>query len=379
MNTDPLYIAQLVSKKFREGLSEQEAETLQSWVADDPRNRKLLTQLEEEVRVGIDTRVFNDFDEVVAFNKIRNRRKFRRFQVWSRVAAILAVLFTVSFFVFRINKESSPRRIVESTDVKFKNDVLPAIKGAKIVREDGTEFKVDDNVHLLADGSIATEANQVLTQGNISTYNKLIVPAANYLNLTLSDGTKVWVNASSELDFPTTFVGVERKVSLKGEAYFEVAKDNARPFTVETSGGKIQALGTHFNVSAYDNRPVATLEEGKVVVSKEGIEELLLPGMKAQINSDNIEIKTADLQRDLAWKNNIFYFKGDNIISIAKQLEKWYDLEVSFSQGISFSQTYTGEISRGSRLSEVLNMLEFVSDLQFKIDENRLLILNNKV
>lgn len=379
MTTDPLYIAQLVSKKFREGLTEQEAHVLNTWILKDSRNAVLLTSLEQEVKEGVDVRVLNKFDEEKSWVFIQKKKLRRKINFWSRIAAILAAVFTISFFVFRASKDSTPSRIVDSTNSKFKNDVLPAIKGAKIIRGDGTEFKVEDNVQLLADGSIATENNEVLTQGNISTSNKLVVPAANYLNLTLSDGTKVWVNASSELEFPTTFLGGERKVSLKGEAYFEVAKDLTKPFTVETSGGKIQALGTHFNVSAYDDKPITTLEEGKVIVSKEGLEQVLQPGMKAQINGDKIDLRTADLQRDLAWKNNAFYFKGDNIISIAKQLEKWYDLEVSFAKGISFSQTYTGEISRESKLSEVLNMLEFVSDLEFKIDKNRLLILNNKV
>ncbi|WP_164126360.1 FecR family protein [Sphingobacterium luzhongxinii] len=377
MITNPFDIAQLVNKKFRGELSDKEAHALQNWSERDSRNFELLQQLEDELKEGVDTRIFNSFDEDRSWSIIQQRRRKQLFQFWGRVAAMLAMVATISFFVLRFNKGNEETRFVESKDIRFKNDVLPAIKGAKIVRADGTELKVEDNVRLLEDGSITTVDQKVIAEAG-RTINTLVVPAANFLNITLSDGTKVWVNASSELKFPSSFDEQERRVSLKGEAYFQVAKDEKKPFLVETAGGNVKVLGTQFNVSAYSDRPITTLEEGKVLVYKDGLEEILLPGMKAEIVGNRIDVRKADLQKELAWKNNTFYFKGDNIVQIAKQLETWYDLDVSFSKGISFSNTYSGEVSRSSNLSEVLKMLEFVSDLDFKIDKNRLLIKNSK-
>ncbi|QIL40552.1 DUF4974 domain-containing protein [Pedobacter sp. HDW13] len=92
-----------------------------------------------------------------------------------------------------------------------------------------------------------------------------------------------------------------------------------------------------------------------------------------------IDVQPADFQKELAWKNNVFYFNGDNIVKIAQELQSWYDLEVSFSNDIPLLQTYTGEIRRDANLSEVLNMLEFVSDLEFKVDKNKLLISKRKI
>lgn len=380
MITDPLYIAQLVNKKFRGELSAKEADALQNWLEQDARNFELLRQLEDEVREGVDTRIFNSFDEDRSWSIIEQRRRKQSLQFWARIAAMLAVVISISFFVLRFNRSNEETRFVESNDIRFKNDVLPAIKGAKIVLADGTEVKVDDNLALLPDGTIATEEKKILANSEESTLNTLIVPAANFLNLTLSDGTKVWVNASSELVFPSRFAKDKRQIKLKGEAYFQVARDVERPFLVETDGGNVKVLGTHFNVSAYNDKPITTLEEGKVLVYKDGLEEILSPGMKAEIVGSRIDVRKADLQKELAWKNNSFYFKGDNIVSIAKQLQNWYDLEISFSKGVSLSQTYTGEISRSANLTEVLKMLEFVSDLDFKIDNNKLLILKtNKV
>lgn len=380
MMTDPLYIAQLVSKKFRRELTEQESNDLQVWVEQDPRNVQLLEELEKEAKEGADIRMFNSFDENRAWAILQRQRRTQVLRLWAGIAAMLALVTTISFFALRSNQEMEESRFVESKDVRYKNDVLPAIKGAKIVLADGTQVKVNDNVTLLPDGTIATEQEKVLADADGATLNTLIVPAANFLNLTLADGTRVWVNASSELVFPSRFAKDNRVVRLKGEAYFEVAKDTARPFTVETAGGNVKVLGTHFNISAYDDRPVTTLEEGKVMVYKDQLEEILSPGMKAEVIGKRIDVRKADLQKDLAWKNNAFYFKGDNIVTIAKQLQNWYDLDVSFAKGVSLSQTYTGEISRSVNLTEVLKMLEFASDLDFKIDNNKLLILkNNKV
>ncbi len=377
MTIDFVDIAQLLRKKFNGEMSQQEAYRLQVWLDSDARNANLLEKLEEEVRNGGDIGVIRTFDEERAWSKVRNKRRKQIVLYWGRVAAILVAVATFSFFALRITKNKDYSRLVESKDTRYKNDVLPAVKGAKIILGDGREVKINDSIRLLADGSIATEEKTVLMEGPAVTWNTLVVPVANFLNLTLSDGTKVWVNASSKLMFPNRFSKDKRQIKLEGEAYFQVAKDVSRPFVVETVGGDVEVLGTSFNISAYDDSAITTLEEGEVRVSKGDLEEVLHPGMKAQMLGSRIDVRQADVQKELAWKNNSFYFKGDNIVTIAKQLQNWYDLEISFSKGVSLSQTYTGEISRSSNLTEVLKMLEFVSDLDFKIDNNKLLILKN--
>lgn len=377
MITEPLNIAKLVSKKFRDELTEHESLELQSWIKRDVWNEVFLFELEAELREGVDTRVFNEFDEQSAWTVIQKKRWKTKMAYWAKLVAVVVAVCSVSLLLFRINKNEYSSPIVKSEEAKFNNDVLPAIKGAKIVRGDGTELKVVDNVRLLDDGSITTDDQKIIAEAG-TRINTLVVPAANFLNITLSDGTKVWVNASSELEFPSSFSDQERRVSLKGEAYFEVAKDSNRPFLVDSKGAEIRVLGTHFNISAYNSWPVTTLVEGKVEVSNSFNKEILTPGQQAEIGELAIVVRKADFLKNMAWKNNTFYFKGDNIVQIAKQLETWYDLEVSFSKGVSFSNTYSGEISRSANLSEVLKMLEFVSDLDFKIDNNRLLIKSSE-
>jgi transmembrane sensor len=341
----------------------------------------LLADLEKRSAQGIDTSIFNRFDEEEAWKSILKRQKrTSTLFMWRSIAAVLAMIVSVSLYFLVYQSDSGSERIVESKNAKYKNDVLPAILGAKVIRADGSEIKVDDNIHFLADGGISTSSSNIIAnEGELpSTLNTLVVPAANFISLTLGDGTKVWVNANSRLNFPSRFAEKERRVELEGEAYFEVAKDASRPFYVKSKGAEIKVLGTHFNVAAYSNQATTTLLEGSVEVSKGNKKVRLVPGQRADIYDAVIDVQPADLHKELAWKNNIFYFKGDNIVKIAQQLQSWYDLEVSFSKDVSLLQTYTGEIRRDANLSEVLNMLGFVSDLDFKVDKNKLLISKRK-
>jgi transmembrane sensor len=382
MKINPFYIAKLIFKKFRDGLTEEEETVLSNWTKDDSRNKTLFEDLRKRSAEGIDTSIFNRFDEEEAWKSILKRQKrTSTLFIWRSIAAVLAMVISVSVYFLVYQSDNSSQRIVESKNAKYKNDVLPAILGAKVIRADGSEIKVDDNIHFLADGRISTSSSNIIANEEElpSTLNTLVVPAANFISLTLGDGTKVWVNANSRLNFPSKFGEKERRVELDGEAYFEVAKDASRPFYVKSKGAEIKVLGTHFNVAAYSNQATTTLLEGSVEVSKGHKKVRLIPGQRADIYDAVIDVQLADLHKELAWKNNIFYFKGDNIVKIAQQLQSWYDLEVSFSKDVSLLQTYTGEIRRDANLSEVLNMLGFVSDLDFKVDKNKLLISRRKI
>lgn len=383
MKNSPFDIAKLIIKKFRGNLTEEEDIALSNWRDDDLRNKFFLEDLEKKSTEGIDTSVFNKFGEERAWESVlKKQQRGTTLFMWRSIAAVFVVLISITtyFLVYQLDHGSD--RIVESKDAKYKNDVLPAILGAKVIRADGSEIKVEDNILFSADGQMNNSSTEAMANEEqlLTKLNTLVVPAANYINLTLADGTKVWINANSRLEFPSKFVGNERRVSLlEGEAYFEVAKDADRPFYVESKGAEVKVLGTHFNVMAYSSQLTTTLVEGSVKLSKGDKSVMLHPGERADIDGSLINVKLANFQKELAWKNNVFYFKGDNIVKIAQELQSWYDLEVSFSNNISLLQTYTGEIRRDANLSEVLNMLEFVSDLEFKVDKNKLLISKRKI
>lgn len=384
MNKQPFIISELLIKKLRQSLTEEEEIILENWAAADPKNRELMDSLLSKASQGIDLEVFEKFDEEAAFQRlIQKEGKGTGKGIYIKFAYIAAAILMITGFSFlffrKADQKSSDPRFVEVSDKRYQNDVLPAEVGAYIFRENMESVEVREDIVLMGDGKIASkDGDLVLDEALPNVMNSLVVPAAHFFALSLSDGTKVWVNANSELKFPSQFASEERRVELKGEAYFEVAKDANRPFYVESNGTQIKVLGTHFNVHSYSNDLKATLLEGRIAVSKDENERVLTPGQQVRVVNSKMTTSKADVQKDIAWKNNVFLFSSDNIISIAQQLKNWYDLDISFADDISMVQTYTGEINRDAKLSEVLNMLEYVSDLDFKIDQNKLLILNKK-
>ena len=147
-------------------------------------------------------------------------------------------------------------------------------------------------------------------------YNEIIVPRGGEYTLTLVDGTTVILNSETRMRFPNTFVGTERKIFLSGEAYFDVARDENRPFLVEFQGGKVKVLGTRFNVQAYlGQNTFATLVSGKVEISSGRDSVVLHPGELCEISSVDrmLSVREADMMSVLAWKNGEFVFKDASL------------------------------------------------------------------
>lgn len=380
MKHQPIHIAKLLAKKIRYGLSPDQEQQLADWMAQHPDNKHFAQELLEKAERGIDLSILDSFNENAALNRFKRqtRPRYRRLY-WSAVASILigiSAWYIVSDPGARSSKQD---RYSAIEDKRHKNDVLPAEIGAYLVRSNGKQLEVDSSIIVLDNGRINSESGYLIAEREKADTagNTLVVPAAHFFAVTLSDGTKVWVNANSELRFPSRFSGRERRVELKGEAYFEVAQQE-KPFLVKSRGMETRVLGTHFNVNAYNQTPSTTLLEGRVAVRYGPQQKELIPGQKAMITVDGIQIDPANVRKAVAWKDNIFQFKGDNIVEIAQQLKNWYNLEVSLLEDVSLTKTYSGEISRDVKLSEVLKMLEYASQLDFRIEENKLLILNKK-
>lgn len=208
--------------------------------------------------------------------------------------------------------------------------------------------------------------------------NKLSVPRGGKYRLILPDGTKVWLNAASELQFPTAFPGAERLVELDGEGYFEVAADADQPFIVKTAGHRVEVLGTHFNVKAYrDESTINTaLLEGSVkIVTASGSSSLLKPGDLAKVATDNnISItRNADLGQAVAWKEGFFAFRDADIAVILREISRWYDVDINY-EGAVTRRRFTGKVSRSYSLAETLSILE-ASDLHFRQEGKKIIVL----
>jgi ferric-dicitrate binding protein FerR (iron transport regulator) len=278
-----------------------------------------------------------------------------------------------------------------ATSVKKVNDIGPP-SGTKAVLTlaDGSKIVLDST----GNGILAVQGNVKITKqgiGGISymgtpagkvSYNTLSVPRGSRpLNLTLSDGTRVWINVGSSLTYPTAFTGKERKVTMTGEAYFEVAHNSSMPFLVQHNDATVKVLGTHFNVNSYEDEFTEriTLLEGSVRVSQGTSSGLLKPGQQARINNDGNNgikiVNDVDVNEVMAWKDGKFMFdKNTDIYTIMRQVSRWYNVDVEYQGKIN--QRFWGSISKDVNVSQVLKILEAAGGIKFKVEENKIIVMS---
>jgi ferric-dicitrate binding protein FerR (iron transport regulator) len=206
-------------------------------------------------------------------------------------------------------------------------------------------------------------------------FNILTTAYGETYAMVLADGSRVWLNAGASIKYPVAFAGNERKVTVTGEVYFEVAKDKSKPFTVHVLGQTgnemdVQVLGTHFNINAYNDETNirTTLIEGAVKIRQGDKETLLSPGQQAQVtNGVTNVVPDANISAVTAWKNGRFYFDRNDITIVMRQLAKWYNVEI-FYEGAKPTTKFIGEMERNLTLSQVLRGLEYTTGVHFRID-----------
>lgn len=385
MRSKPFIIAKIIKKSLVEELTGDEMAMLECWINSREENKQLYDNFKKSYYIKEDLTIINRIDLNQAWNTLEKKGKELKnsnhgwnLKIW--IPLIASCLVLCFFFLYQ-NKTINNSKIIAIQSTKHKNDVKPASNDAVLILDNGESFDLSNRSNKQIANNITLRNDQLeyvknKFEGGRLKYNTLVVPKGGYYKLELSDGTKVWINAMSRLKFPESFGSGERKVQLVGEAYFEVSKDPDRPFIVQASGTDVKVLGTHFNVDAYNKKVRTTLEEGKVEVSTADQAIILQPGDFAESGDGKLNKGRADLAKDLAWHNNEFYFNKDNVQSIVDQLSNWYAIEAKFDQGINRNKAITGSIDRNVPLSQVLEMLEYVSDLRFKIDGNQLIIKN---
>jgi len=369
------HIAQLMTKYFRESLTEEEKNDLQHWIEEDPENNQLLESFRKTEDVQQEINFIGTLDIDGAWKRLqeeRKQKKLKRVIRYIGYAAAVILLVLPGLWLMLPTKQLNPEGILQSNH--FKRDILPGGKKAMLILSDGqtiglgklNNLSEKNGAHIIdAEGEIKYGQSPLKTKELI--YNTLVVPKAGTYHLTLADGTKVWLNALSKIRFPVQFDRHNRKVYLEGEAYFEVAKDSNRPFSVEVNGSTIEVLGTSFNINSYKPTSTTTLVEGSVRVSNGTTQQLLKPGQQAHVG-DDIRVEQADILKVTAWKSGDFYFKSDHIDEIMEQLSRWYDVDVQFAGEVPKSKGYNGSIRRDVNLSEVLQMLNYVSGARFELE-----------
>ncbi|CAM4160563.1 FecR family protein [Pedobacter westerhofensis] len=205
--------------------------------------------------------------------------------------------------------------------------------------------------------------------------NMISTPRGGQYQLVLADGTKVWLNAASVLKYPAQFTGNERRVELKGEAYFEVHKNPAAPFIVHTSGQEVRVLGTHFNIKAYSDETLVktSLLQGRVDISSGGKTTSLLPGFEAISTQGSTRVMEADVQQSIAWKKGLFQFNNATIEEVMHQISRWYDADIVITKKPLPLRQFTGTISRQEPINEILAMLSYTG-VKFSVRDKQILV-----
>ncbi|MEC5143636.1 FecR family protein [Chitinophaga sp. 212800010-3] len=304
---------------------------------------------------------------------------------WWKAAAAAVVLVLVTAGIFFFRRGDAPLQPGPELAQRYKNDVAPGGNKAVLTLADGSHIVLTDakNDTLGRQGNtsiIKLHDGQVLYKGGKApatiAYNTLTTPRGGQYQLTLPDGTRVWLNAASSLRFPVAFTGNNRLVELTGEGYFEVASQPGKPFLVKSNGAEVAVLGTHFNIMAYTNEHAieVTLLEGAVNVSRSGAVKKLLPGQQASIRQDNsITVANTTAQEAVAWKNGFFIFEHADITAVMRQVERWYDVEVVY-EGDPPKMLFGGGMQRSLPLSGILKLLE-KNHVLFKVDGRKITVL----
>lgn len=310
---------------------------------------------------------------------------------YSIAAAFFVCILTILYFYIPPGDTGK----VANTEGIQQNDINPGTNKAVLTLADGSQISLTDaengeltkqagiTVVKTADGQIVYETVGAPSNQQ-SVYNTISTPAGGQYQINLPDGSKVWLNAASSLKYPTVFNGQSRKVELRGEAYFEVAKlkneqpdgtEGNLPFIVVSRGQEVTVLGTHFNINSYTDEPVVktTLLEGRVKVISAAVSKILKPGQQAAV-AGNIVVTDVDATLATDWKNGNFTFNDESIHTIMRKLARWYDIDVVYKGNVP--DIYFGaEISRAKKLSEVLKVLETAGKIHFTIEGRRVTVM----
>lgn len=310
---------------------------------------------------------------------------------WAAAAVVLLMAGAVAYFWIGGSKKELP--VVAKVDPV----IQPGDAGAVLRLDDGRVIVLDSARNGLVASNAA--ADIVVMDGNLTyqplhgaaatkdVYNTMVTMRGKMYKMTLPDGTRVWLNASTQFRYPIAFNGKERRVRLSGEAYFEVAEDPSKPFIVDVDQkGEVKVLGTHFNVNAYpeDNVFTTTLLEGKVHLSSSyknskgrSQEVTLKPADQAIFHEgQDMIVKQADMEQTMAWKNGQFVFKSANLPQVFNQLARWYD--VNFVNDENINVEFSGSMYRSEDFYQLLKLIEFTSNVSFRVEGRKVFVTSQK-
>lgn len=378
----PGYIQALIQKSLDGSITLDEKAVLDEWFYTfSPEETALFS---EERENDISERVKNRLNNYIAYERIVMR--YKRQSVLLKVAVTASLISVLGLLFHFGSKEKKQPAVAAAEAVK---DILPGGTRAMLTLGDGSTIVLDSSsngqlgvqgntkVIKLDNGHLSYQKGKNTAHARAIVYNTIATPRGGQYKVMLVDGSVVWLNASSSLKFPTEFRDSLREVEITGEAYFEIAHNASKPFRVKVKGMYVNVLGTSFNIMAYDDEATVntTLLTGSLKVSNGANSILIKPRQQVQLNSKgNFQlVPDTDVEEAVAWKNGRFSFSSTGILTIMRQIERWYDVDVVFERKGDLH--FTGELSRFVNVSQLLRKLELTNEVHFRIEKGRITVL----
>ncbi|WP_346990363.1 FecR domain-containing protein [Bacteroides caccae] len=386
-----IYQDAALMRKFLLGeANEAERKELEKRLAECPDLKKVYEQLQNSETLKAAFGEYKDYSSKKAYQSFlqkigRMEKKERKPSIsrvwWYAAAAVIVLAVGLSFYMSNFYSAVEEKRVL----------IQPGTQQAQLTLPDGSIIDVDKKeVNVVVDGvqvkykkgvlsyqpTVTTQHEEESTEEKPVKSNELVIPRGGENTVILADGTTVHLNAGSKLTYPVRFAGKRRVVALEGEAYFDVVKDETRPFIVQTHLGEVTVLGTAFNINAYTDASVyTTLVHGKVQFSSSSIGTIILsPGEQAVVSANGSEKRMVDLDEYVGWVDGRYVFNNRPLGEIMQTFERWYDIQVYYETPHLRDITYSGSLKRYGTINSFLDALELTGDLTYKISGRNILI-----
>ncbi|MDR1720216.1 MAG: FecR domain-containing protein [Dysgonamonadaceae bacterium] len=393
--SEEIKIANLIVASLTGAITDAQQTELDYWLSENNDNRMLYNRISEkhDLLVSNDSDKENEYVEQairkiqarIAAGNVQHKETriipLQRFLHYA-VAACLLVGLSISAFLL-LNRQ------IEYTDLPEAARI--ASSKVKLITPDGKEISLGyDAPETIKAGSGAISRNNnglfltldetknTSTSSMDTVMHSIVTGIGGETLFVLSDNSKVWLNANSRLDFPVKFSKEKRKVILTGEAYFEIAPDKRRPFTVETNEMAIEVLGTSFNIKAYNDEPTVqtTLLTGKVSINVSDKTLELNPGLTAILDrkQEKVEVKQADIEAVMAWKSGYFIFHDEDLQTVVRTLARWYDVKFVTNDVVSNGHTFNGRLNKYLTLQEILERITLTGGPRFRLEGDQVFL-----
>ena len=369
-----LFIAKLICKERIAGLDNSEKRQLDSWRSESKEKEHVFLNLQRISTEELEKR-YDGVDVDLKWKSFKKRQQQRKRTIRVGVAVVASICLLITSALWLWLGTLGEERVVLAEQGQQNNVCLVLSTGEVVdisnVGQD--EVKLDKGTKLYEGNRLEYVQPDSLHKKELE-FNQLIIPKGTFYHLVLSDGTKVWLNADSKIKYPVSFGQDKREVSLRGEGYFEVAKDSARPFIMSTDKMDVKVLGTTFDVNTYEDegKSFVVLVEGLVEVSAgKGESRIITPGYMAEVDMHDVQAKIhvskCDTEHYIAWKSGNFSFRNASLTEILKRVSRYYDVTVIREQ-VFEEEYYTGDVSSDISLESLLAVIESSTSVSFKVE-----------